>query len=77
MPMWPVWEGKHKGIGLCFLHSLNVDEAADLHHIVPFSRDFRQKMWVNSWNSGGDTGIQGVRCEFGYLDSPLAAWGFV
>lgn len=68
MPMWPVWEGKHKGIDLCFLHSLDVDEAAALPNIVPLSRDFRKKRRVHSWNSGGDTGIQGVRCYFGYLD---------
>lgn len=55
--MWPVWEGKYKGIDMCFLHSLGVDEAAALHDTVAFSRGLRQERRVNSWSSGEDTGM--------------------
>lgn len=59
MPMWLVWEGKYKGIGMCFLHSLDVDEAAALHNHQQGSQAEKEGKQLEF---RGDTDIQGVRC---------------
>lgn len=57
--MWLVWEGKYKGIGMCFLHSLDVDEAAALHNHQQGSQAEKEGKQLEF---RGDTDIQGVRC---------------